>query len=510
MRTLGDSVDPRWRVVPAGKRRLVVAALLLVAGGGVPSVTGTVAQGAVCQYTSSLGHGWSVLAPPPFTAGPTSTNRYQYYPFFMGNGAIYAAVPGSGQTLLATNGTQIMKTTNGGCTWQATYTFAQGDLGQDPSALAGSGVDTNPVTGAYEIQGFATSRYPGSAHTAYAVLAVANSLPAALATENTVSPPVVILQSTNDGSSWQQVNPSPSAAAPAVPRCYAPGDPAYGPLRLVAAPSNPNTVYLLCGTNGHTIDYAATLATGPSDLSLYESADGGVSWVQRTVPTYQANGVPLQALAVDPGNDGRVWLATNLSSVPGSTANLQIPTLWFSSDSGQHWTAKATGGTVFVRGDPKNPQSVSLTGEFGVDLSKTSHVALARGANGVLRTTDRGVHWQTVATTSASGVVAAHSIYVPNGDLYVVRDFGVPPGYAGPTYCTNTSCSWEQMFRIRGSKTTAIPSPGRAISDFYGLQSAGGSNAAIYGYALMKTTPSGLDHFGSASNRAVFLSWTGG
>jgi hypothetical protein len=490
--------------VRAGKRRFVLAGVLLVAG-GVPSVTGTVAHGAACQYAAGLGHGWSVLASPPFTAGPTSTNRFKNYPFFMGNGAIFAAVQGNGQTLLATNGTQIMKTTNGGCTWQTTYTFEQGNLGQDPPALAPvSGTeDTSGFTGVYEIQAFAAPRYGGSTHKVYAVIASAG-IGTTLVTGEVATAPVTLLVSSNDGSSWQQVSASPSITAPAIPRCYPPVDPYNGPLEMVAAPSNPNTVYLVCGTNGYVGDSSLKRPTGSTDLDLYESTDGGASWVARTVPTSFAFGVPLRGLAVDPKNPAHVWLATNYSTT-SSTPNVPTPTLWYSPDAGQHWSKSATGGAVYGRGDPRYPESVALTGEFGVDTSKAGAVTLARGVSGVLRSADNGAHWQTLAPTSQPGVVAAHSVFGPNGDLFVVRDFGVPATYPGPTYCSNTACSWEQLFRVRGSKTTAIPTPGHLISDFYGLQTAGTIKVTVYGYGLLKSAGTG----GNGAANSVLLAWTG-
>jgi hypothetical protein len=506
MTSVRDRVARTGLTVRAGKRRFVLAGVLLVAG-GVPTVTGTVAHGAACQYAASLGHGWSVLATPPFTAGPTAVNRFIHYPYTMGNGALFSALPGNAQTLVSTNGTQIMRTTNGGCTWRAVYTFAQGDLGPDPSAAQGADAGSEGYEGAYEIQAFAAPRYAGTGHTMYAVAAVSGSVPALVASQFTVSPPVVMLKSTDDGASWQQLNSLPTAAAVAVPRCFTPADPFNGPLRVTMAPSNPEIVYLACGTNGYTVDGAMKVATGTGDLSLYESTDGGVSWVQRTTPTTEAYGVPLQGLAVDPRHPERAWLATNWSYVSGGS-KAQTPSLWRSADSGQHWTKSATGRSVTEAADTKYPQptSVALTGEFGVDMGPSGDVTLARGESGVLRANGGGPGWQTLARSPARGTVVAHSVFAASGDLYVVRDYGVPAGYAGPTYCTNTTCSWEQLFRVRGAKTTAIAPPGHLISDFYGLQSSGNTKVTtIYGYAMLKSVSTGA----SGATRNVFLCWTG-
>lgn len=503
------TIAPTFAAPRSSVRRSLAAATVLVATGVTPAAIQAHAASA-CQYAASIGRGWSQLAIPPFTVGPTSTNKYRYYPFYLGGDAIYGLVPGSGQVLLATNGSQIMRSTNRGCTWSPVYTYQGGDLGQDPpqvdQALQPTGTDSAGATGTTVISAFAFPRYQAKQQRLYAAVAPSGNVGPSLAAQFVAGVPVTILTSTDDGQAWSAVTPAPSANAPAIPGCEAPDQLAES-LRLSVATSDPRVLYLACGGNAYGNAVMTRAADGASsDLRLYESTDGGASWVQRTTPTTEAEGVPLQGLAVDPHHPERLWLATN-DSTTATASNVAHPTAWYSADSGRTWSAKATGGKANLNGDPKFAESIGYCcGEFGVDVAPSSASTVANATNGVSVSTDAGNHWSTYATGGGpAGTIIVHSVFAPSGDLYGVRDLGLPPNYQGPVFCANGAMSYEQLVRVHGKKTSVVPTPSRVIADFFGLESTGTQHSTtLLGFAQVRPNPSNCQMYNN-----VGLLWTG-
>lgn len=492
-------------------RRSTAAGLLLAATGFMlPSLT-TAHAAAACQYAAGIGGGWTKLATPPFTVGPTSTNRYRYYPFIYGGGALYGLVPGNGQVLLATNGSQIMRSTNRGCTWNAVYTYQGGDLGQDPpqvdQALQPTGEDSSAATGELVISAFAFPRYQSHQQRLYALIAPSwNVAGPALVAQLVMGVPATFITSSDDGQTWSSVTPSPSASAPAIPDC-APPDSLDQAVRLAVAPSDPKVLYLACGGGAYGDAFIGQAANGArSDLRLYESTDGAVSWVQRTTPTTEAQGVPMQGLAIDPQHPERLWLATNESTTATATGQ-SWPSAWYSSDSGRTWASRAVGGKASYDGDPAFAMSVAYCcGEFGVDVSPTGDASVANATGGVLFSRDSGKHWSTYATGGGpAGTMIVHSVFAPNGDLYALRDIGVPPKYEGPAFCANGVTSYEQLVRVRNGRTAVIATPRPAIGDFFGLQTTGSAHATtILGFGQIRQVPNNCDQY-----QALGLLWTG-
>lgn len=480
--------DAHRRSHAVGRARRHALTVLMLSAAVISPSTLSANAAPACAGAAPLGHGWSVLATPPFTQGPAPGARFAW-PV-----AIIAAVPGTGDVLLATNGTQILRSANSGCTWNPVYSLAEGYLGHDPA-----GYDDQGLGGSYAIVSFGAPRY-GQARSVYAFAAV-EGLTASTATQFVAAPPILILKSADAGVSWQTVTATPSVTAPAVPRCSNPLAPETA-LRAAVASSDPNTLYLVCPSfSENNVDGAIGKATLPGDPLVYESTDGGSSWMLRTGPTTRSGGVPAQGLAIDSKDPSKVWLVTINSSQSGPP--VYTPTLWYSPDSGVHWVSRATGGQVrdpSYGSDANVKSSVARLGEFGVDSAPTAGVAaLARGSFGALQVASSSAKSKSVAWRV--GAIAVHAIYGPNEDLYVVQDFGVPAGYGAP-YCDNVSSSWEHLTRYRNGKSVLLPSPGRLVADFYGLQSAGTARTAIYGYGKLWSNSSTC-----SSVRNVLLSW---
>ena len=237
---------------PAAAR---VAALAAVAAACV----GPVADAAPCaRYTRDA---WVTVAAPEFAAGPAEVADY----------AVAARDP---DRLYVTNGTVVVVSTDGGCTW--TDSLTQPDLpllGATPEVRLLAVSASDPDVG-YAALGSDTAARPG------------------------------VLRTTDGGRSWQPADRGLEAVQ-------------GRPLRLVVSPSRPEVAYLVVeGNQVSQGDRAAEVAR-----ALFATEDGGATWTERTAspllvrgPTQQVGPVGIsgngsfEGVAVDPRDSRRVWL----------------------------------------------------------------------------------------------------------------------------------------------------------------------------------------------------------
>jgi hypothetical protein len=179
-----------------------------------------------------------------------------------------AAVSSSNaDSMVVTDGRQIIRSADGGCTWKQVFALgataaAPDDASQEPeysiSGFASPNVGFKPVQGDYLY---------------------------ALAIENTVGDltfelPALIIASADGGKSWHESNPSiVGDVAGSGPRCLT-----YG-TQLLVSPADPRTLTLRC--EGTSLGDFATFANKCS-TRYFTSHDAGATWTQLT-PTY---GIP--------------------------------------------------------------------------------------------------------------------------------------------------------------------------------------------------------------------------
>lgn len=201
-----------------------------------------VAHGAAsCGVTSG---NWTTIAGPRFPIGS--------------QGIIDLAIDArSPSRFFVTNGTSVMRTTDGGCSWQHSYTLGEQDAGAPTYTPANS-----------RIVSLVASESGGRV-----LLSIAETL------ANQIRPHVVV--SSDAGGSWE----SGDAGLP----------PLGSPEALVVASSSPDTVYLAVDLGGGTLD------------SLFASADGGRSWEPRS----QRLGSGITGFEVDPILPNELWAYGN-------------------------------------------------------------------------------------------------------------------------------------------------------------------------------------------------------
>jgi hypothetical protein len=454
-----------------------------------------------CQYAASLGHGWTQLATPPFTVGrQASDGSLRDW-----ENVVAAVLPGTGRNILATNGTQILKSTNAGCSWQEVFVLAGGYLGHHP-----------PVPGpnlfsVADIQQFVVPKDADKFRTVYALIHPGS---AAYSSNVVANPPVLVLKSTDDGSSWQQVTPGA-----ALGLCGNPGavQTSYDPAVVAAvAPSNVQVLYMACRDWSYPNNYASTAkaaagAGGPySQLAFFRSTDGGASWQRQGSATFATTLFPVQALSVDPTDPSKVWLATDDSDKPGAALHVAagVPALWYSADAGLHWAKQLTGIALLshVPNVPDTKWSGSLLGDFSVDMGTRGQLVVAQGSSGVFTSTDGGVDFKTSGSVKDS--IAIHAAYGAKDDLYVVRAFGLPVGYGG-FYCSQVGHSSVGLYRVRDGKISALAMPsGRWFQDWYGMQTAGTTRTTIYGYGTLGLSAAGAGCDAQRAEVSGFFAWT--
>lgn len=292
-----------------------------------------------CGPVKVLGE-WSEIAAPSFPSGPATISAY-------------AVDPRRPNILWATNGASVMRSDDGGCTWDERF-----KLGILPS------LDV-PITAVNSVvDQIVISETPGQGDTVYLAVEeskVSASVSGAPVSATALRPHVVV--SDDAGGSWRAIDDG-------LP-------PASGPmLRLRVAPSSPDTLYLMiAGPNG----------------GLFASANGGTSWTQRgpvTGADLHVDPLDAQTLwfvggglahSVDGGRTINVVQAVSNSAgladvfhAPGAPARVMVhesegPVTSMSSDGGATWTRFGSPiqvGLSMAHG--KNTEDVLLSTHLGV------------------------------------------------------------------------------------------------------------------------------------------------
>ncbi|MDP9068200.1 MAG: hypothetical protein M3N53_07635 [Actinomycetota bacterium] len=212
----------------------LLASLVLVA----PFALGTASAQTSCGLVRGS---WTTLDAPSFSDGGSSLIGF-------------TITPARPSQMFATNGTVVMRSTDGGCSWKETY--APGDAG----ALGGAGENTIEAI----------------------VVAEASAARLYLMIREQAGPLVrpKVLRSDDAGTTWTDA----SAGLPPA------GDPAF----LRVAPSAPDTLYL------------AVAVQGVTEL-LYGSENGGGSWTPRNNFTRRIEG-GINDVKVDPMDAQELWV----------------------------------------------------------------------------------------------------------------------------------------------------------------------------------------------------------
>jgi len=222
--------------------------------------------------------------------------------------------PNNGQFIIAATSNGIHKTTNGATSWTQVL----------------SGVNIKDI-----------EMMPGNPLVWYA---------------SSYSTPAIIYKSTNGGDSWTSVQSLSSVNR----------------IAIAVTPHSPNTCYALCSSSSGSAYYA-----------LYRSTDAGTTWVQRsTTPNILANS------SSGTGSTGQGWYDLALAVNPTDSNDVWVGgiNVWRSTNAGTNWTIKAywtTSATIpYIHADQH---------EFMFKPGTTEFFACNDG--GLFRTTNFGTSW---------------------------------------------------------------------------------------------------------------------
>ncbi len=357
-------------------------------------------------------------------------------PAGVGGGAAVAStsfvVPGGRPgRLLASDGTKVLRTSDGGCSWAPV-------LSLDPTAHpAGASV----TDGAIPVPpGYAVTAIAAAGDQVYATIAP----PWWSTAYGTYGGHVVLAASADGGTTWSASVPLAgqpvSAGGMQVTSAMQalPAGSGY-PQLLAVAPTDPHVVYL---------ETAADAAPGTSASSgrmrLFVSRDGGSTWQLAAVPIRPGPHWAMPALyavgtaedylfqlRVDPSRPGRIY-GLGVETPPGTTpprangvdgADTQNGrfesdgTLYVSGDYGKSWTGLAAPTEDTGVGYPMmtyiDDYAVADHGS-GFAAAVVEHY-LDPQTNGfvyvVLRSTDNGTHWTTLPSPTT-----LREVYLPVGE----------------------------------------------------------------------------------------------
>lgn len=271
--------------------------------------------------------------------------------------------PASQDTLYAgTRGGGVFKSTNSGGTWSAANTGLS-DLTISALAIAPSGATLYAATGSGVFKSTDAGMTWAAANTGLTKLAVALLVDPRTPSIVYAGTGAGVFRSTSSGDAWTAINTGLTDLKVNV---------------LAMSPSSPSTLYV-GAANG-----------------VFRSVDGGSSWKKRGVQAESGG-----AMAISPAtpptlvsgvftsiDHGTNWKRSALPKAPASLAfsplapfTLYAATeqgLLSSSDSGDTWKATGlTSSVSLVAIDPSNPSTIYSNG------------------NGILKSTDAGVTWNT-------------------------------------------------------------------------------------------------------------------
>jgi photosystem II stability/assembly factor-like uncharacterized protein len=159
----------------------------------------------------------------------------------------------------------------------------------------------------------------------------------------------------------------------------------------------PALVSFVTPAHGWRLGRATTLAHPPQ---LYETRDGGRSWITRVDPCKGDYGVPA---ALSFASKTRGWIVCNTQA----TAGYQGKAVWMTTDGGTSWELR---GRTHPIGPPEPKQQVGNLPGYGYPTDATfladGHGWVLQGRGDMLITADGGHTWQHSPLTKPDTIAA--------------------------------------------------------------------------------------------------------
>lgn len=220
--------------------------------------------------------------------------------------------PRGSQRMLITDGSSVLRSLNGGCTWTSILSVNS----TDPHAIQNGLPFVDTPESSIGLIAVPPTAAPSAQKTIYATIGdhVQNAL----------------LRSTDDGATWKSITPGTPVANGAL---VLQPNPARW---LSVAASDPATLYL-CN---------CYQANGGAGQTLYASRDSGNAWSTMTLPIPAGTSTNSQVywgdVRIDPHNPRSLWVFVHVqTSASGSWS--ETTALYHSADGGATWAPVATG-----------------------------------------------------------------------------------------------------------------------------------------------------------------------
>lgn len=385
------------------RRALGIAGVALAVLGPTTAAR-PLALAATCTRVVTKGAWTTIASPfddPEISAYNRNIRSFESSPYSLYEGELlggYAVDPDTPDRLLATDGIDIMRTTDGGCTWSRVYGVA---------TPAGTGRGLSPSVHVADLV-VAHTGLPAAKQRMYAYLVDASTFTAAGA--------ATVATSADGGATW--------TASPIAGSSCTEG-------RLAVAPSRPTTVYVDCW--GNSVD------------TLYASVDAGAHWATREAKGFktlwQKGG-----FRVSPANPDELWSEA-------MTDDASYKTFWTvlrSGDGGRTWR-------TVVR-DEKHTSFYNRGMRLLTDGRRTRALAWNGDGAFVVEPSGKTTYYGVPTPPGQAGPVEA--VALDGSRLLFVAGYGVPTG--DEAYPYGPSCGEGQRLLsldLRTKRWTFHPAP---------------------------------------------------
>ena len=444
------SVTARWT-------RLALAGA--VAAVGLTVVPTFAAPTTSCSRPAT---GWFRLTPPPFFNQPVAPDAPVPGAQRLSNDIrAWTVLPGSGRVVLASDGAEIARSADGGCTWSSVFSVT--------GAFSGAAADPyGPSTSLpYYVTGLVTSPRFAQAQKVFAVLTPGAALD--LGTLAASEPPALVAVSSDGGMSWRVTPPAPPTGSD-VPHCAA--------LQWSGVSVDGSQLTVVCAPG--IADEEVDNQTWDTNYDLmFRTSDAGATWTKLHLPPSWWSAQ--QSLAIDAHTPLGYW---GLGSVATGRATQIV--VYHSAD-GMKWNAvstmipdyKPTGYSAFGLTDRADPPG------SGRQLLFWSSV------DGVMQSSDGGRHWRqsmpapnAVAYLRGLAAPMSGASYLPGGDILLIGQMSTTEG------CDKGGVELTRLRHPRWARSAMPSAPASwdgGLATILAFQStSGGPSTTVYALATTK------------------------
>ena len=414
------------RVIQRGIALRLALVLTCVASGAAAQYSRATAQSACSKPTI----GWHRLTSPPFFHQPVAPATPAHDAITLDNIVTsYIVLPSQPSTIIATDGSAIARSADGGCTWTTVFSVS--------GAITGLHVDPyspQSVLPYYIASLLQDGRAPGG-RVAYAMLATGDSPQSASAF--TSAPPLLVAVTTDGGASWRLKLPSPSAGG-TLPHC----------LSLIWAEASPVTSGVIgaaCSV-GVADSVISDRAGNGSAYIGYRSEDAGLTWQEFWLPPAWE----LRAgLAFDAREPHGLWAVTDI--IDGGTVHWAVA----HSKDAKTWQQLPS---------PISTPRLSLDAHEGIGdrpgpTPTTTQLTMWAGGDGAFVSIDDAKHWQQVRKPIDGGAFIRGTAGAITGVAWLTSgDVELTEQYAATSDCPDQHAALVRL-HARTWRPVAMPPP---------------------------------------------------